>query len=160
LWQRPAERAARGLTVLFSSVVGLKTVMEGLPFQTDQQRATMAASAELWADRAEAEQAGGGLVASAGTHRALGAVASVLRIIGWIIVAILVIHILLTVFDANPANNFATFIRSGANMFSLGLTDLFTQLPPKMVVAVNYGIAALVWLVLTSIVVGLVRRIG
>ena len=99
-------------------------------------------------------------MANAGTRRAFGAVASLLRIVGWVIVAILVIHILLTVFDANPANQFATFIRAGANMFSLGLTDLFTQLDPKMAVAVNYGLAALVWLIVTAIVVGLVRRIG
>jgi hypothetical protein len=99
-------------------------------------------------------------VPAVGTRRAAGAVATVLRVIGLIIVAILVIHILLTVFDANPANSFATFIRDGANMFSLGLTDLFRLANPKATVAVNYGLAAVVWLVITSIVVGLVRRVG
>lgn len=99
-------------------------------------------------------------MATAGTRRAFGVVASVLRVIGLIIVAILVIHILLTVFDANPSNAFATFIRDGANMLSLGLTDLFTQLTPKLSTAVNYGIAAIAWLIITGIVVGIVRRIG
>ena len=98
-------------------------------------------------------------MASAGTRRAIGTVASVLRVIGLVIVAILVVHILLSVFGANP-NSFATFIRDGANFFSLGLTDLFTQPDPRISVALNYGIAAVIWLVITSVVVGIVRRIG
>lgn len=99
-------------------------------------------------------------MASVATRRTVGAVATVLRVIGLVIVAILVIHILLTLFDANPANAFATFIRDGANMFSLGLTDLFRLANAKATVAVNYGLAAVLWLVITSIVVGLVRRVG
>lgn len=99
-------------------------------------------------------------MASVGTRRAVGAVATVLRVIGLVIVAILVIHILLTLFGANPANSFATFIRDGARMFSLGLTDLFNFPDPKLSTAVNFGIAAVIWLVITSIVVGLVRRVG
>ncbi|MBO0850066.1 MAG: hypothetical protein J2P20_11425 [Pseudonocardia sp.] len=99
-------------------------------------------------------------MATAGTRRAFGVVASVLRVIGLIIVAILVIHILLTAFNANASNQFATFIRDGANMLSLGLTDLFTNLTPKLATAVNYGIAAVAWLIITGIVVGIVRRIG
>ena len=99
-------------------------------------------------------------MASVATRRAVGAVATVLRVIGLVIVAILVIHILLTLFDANPGNAFATFIRDGANMFSLGLTDLFRLANAKATVAVNYGLAAVLWLVITSIVVGLVRRVG
>jgi Na+-translocating ferredoxin:NAD+ oxidoreductase RnfE subunit len=45
-------------------------------------------------------------------------------------------------------------------MFSLGLTDLFALANPKATVAVNYGLAAVLWLVITGIVVGLVRRVG
>jgi len=45
-------------------------------------------------------------------------------------------------------------------MFSLGLTDLFTFADAKLSAGVNYGIAAVIWLVITSIVVGLVRRVG
>jgi hypothetical protein len=87
-------------------------------------------------------------------------VATVLRVIGLVIVAILVIHILLTVFGANPSNAFATFIRDEARMLSLGLTDLFTPADPKLAVGLNFGIAAVLWLVITGIIVGLVRRVG
>jgi amino acid transporter len=93
-------------------------------------------------------------------RRGVSVVATVLRIIGVLIVAVLVIHILLTVFDANPANAFATWIKGTADTFSLGLTNLFLPKDPKVAVGVNYGIAALVWLFITQIVVALVRRVG
>jgi hypothetical protein len=86
-------------------------------------------------------------------------VATLLRVIGTIIVAILVVYILLTVFGANPANAFAVFIKGAADTFSLGLSNLFLIPDHKVAIAVNYGIAAVVWLIITSIVVGLVRRV-
>ena len=93
-------------------------------------------------------------------RRGTSVIISVLRVIGLIIVAFLVVHILLFTFDANQANQFATFVRNGANIFSLGLTDLFQPANPKVMVAVNYGIAAVIWMVITSFVTGLVRRVG
>lgn len=92
-------------------------------------------------------------------RRGVAIVATVLRIIGYLIVAVLVVHILLTVFDANPANSFATWIKSTADTFSLGLTNLFLPKDPKVATAVNYGIAAVAWVIITQIVVGLVRRV-
>jgi hypothetical protein len=99
-------------------------------------------------------------VAAAASRKAIGLVLTVIRVIGLVIIAILVIHILLTVFGANPANSFATFIRDGANTFSLGLTDLFQPPNRNLAVGLNYGIAALLWLIIMSIVLGLVRRVG
>jgi hypothetical protein len=93
-------------------------------------------------------------------RRGTGVIISVIRAIGLIIVAFLVVHILLVTFDANPTNQFATFVRNGANFFSLGLTDLFQPQNPKVMTAVNYGIAAVIWLVITNFVTGLVRRVG
>jgi hypothetical protein len=40
------------------------------------------------------------------------------------------------------------------------LTDLFQPANPKVAVGVNYGIAALIWLVITNFVTGIVRRVG
>jgi hypothetical protein len=92
--------------------------------------------------------------------RALPALIALLRVMGLIIVAILVIHIVLTVFDANPANAFAAFIQHAATTVSLGMTDLFTPANPKIAVAVNYGAAAVIWLVITILVVRMLRRIA
>ncbi|HZZ49285.1 MAG TPA: hypothetical protein VFE65_20565 [Pseudonocardia sp.] len=65
----------------------------------------------------------------------------------------------MTVFGANPANAFAVFIKGAADTFSLGLSNLFLIADHKVAIAVNYGIAAVIWLIITSIVVGLVRRV-
>jgi hypothetical protein len=92
-------------------------------------------------------------------RRGVAIVASLLRVIGLIIVAILVIYILLVVAGANPVNGFAVFVKNAADTFSLGLSNLFLLKDPKFAVGVNYGIAAVAWLVITSIVVGLVRRV-
>lgn len=93
-------------------------------------------------------------------RRGTSVIVSVLRVIGLIIVAFLVVYILLFTFDANQSNQFATFVRNGANFFSLGLTDLFQPANPKIMVAINYGIAAVIWMVITSFVTGLIRRVG
>jgi hypothetical protein len=93
-------------------------------------------------------------------RRGIDGLASVLRIIGLLIVAVLVVHIVLTVLGANPANAFASTIASLASTFDLGLSNLFTYAEQKLNVILNYGVAAIIWWIITAIVVRLVRRIG
>jgi hypothetical protein len=95
-----------------------------------------------------------------GVRRGAGLVATVLNWIGLLIVAVLVVHIVLTLLDANPANGFSEFIRDLATYFNLGLDNLFLPEEPKLAVTLNYGTAAIIWLIITSVVVRLVRRIG
>lgn len=102
------------------------------------------------------------MASAVGTTARQGAaiLASVLRIVGMVIVAVLVVHILFTLLDANPANFLTEFVASWAAQFNLGLGNLFTPDQPKMAVTLNYGVAAIVWLVITAVVVRLVRRIA
>jgi len=93
-------------------------------------------------------------------RRGAGLLATVLNVIGIVIVVILVLHIVLTLLDANPANGLTTFISSWAAELNLGLGNLFTPANPKMAVTMNYGVAAIIWLVVTTSVVRLVRRIA
>lgn len=95
-----------------------------------------------------------------GTRRGVGALATVLKIIGLAIVAVLVAQIVLRLLDANPANTFAALVGNLADFFSLGLSNLFLVADPKIMITLNYGVAALIWLVITLVVVRLVRRIG
>jgi hypothetical protein len=88
------------------------------------------------------------------------ALARVLNTIGLAIVAVIVIYILLTLLEANPDNTAATLIRELAEYFNLGLANLFLVADPEWMIGLNYGVAALIWLVLTTVVVRLVRRIG
>ncbi len=92
-------------------------------------------------------------------RRGIDALANVLRIVGMLIVAVLVVHIVLTLLDANPANTLAALIRDAADTFNLGLADLFLPTDPKLGVLLNYGTAALLWFAITTVVVRIVRRI-
>ncbi|MDT7578004.1 MAG: hypothetical protein QOH17_4337, partial [Pseudonocardiales bacterium] len=69
-------------------------------------------------------------------------------------------YIALTLLDANFGNTFAASVRELANYFDLGLSNLFLPASPKLAVALNYGVAALVWYVVTVVVVRLVRRLS
>jgi hypothetical protein len=84
----------------------------------------------------------------------------VLNTIGLAIVAVIVAYIALTLLDANPANSFATLVRQLAEFFNLGLANLFLPADPKLMITLNYGMAALLWFLITSVVVRLVRRVG
>ena len=94
------------------------------------------------------------------TARAAGVVARVLRTIGLAIVAVLVLHIALTLLKANPENVAAALIARLAATFDLGLSNLFLVAEPMLSVVLNYGAAALVWLLITVVVVRLVSRVG
>lgn len=99
---------------------------------------------------------------AAGTtaRRGIEALANVLRIIGMAIVAVLVIFIVLTLLDANPENGLTRLVTDLADTFSFGLGDLFQPEDPKLAVVLNFGTAALIWFVITTVVVRLVRRIA
>lgn len=93
-------------------------------------------------------------------RRGAGLLASVLRIIGLLIVAVLVVFIVLTLLDANFGNTFAATVKDLAAYFDLGLSNLFVPSDPKIATTLNYGVAAIIWYVITSVVVRLVRRVS
>ena len=92
--------------------------------------------------------------------RAGNAVARALRTIGYAIVAVLLLHIMLTLLQANPENVVAALVARLAATFDLGLSNLFLVPDPMLAVLLNYGAAALAWLLITALVVRLVSRIG
>lgn len=100
------------------------------------------------------------MAAGTAARRGVDAVANVLRIVGMAIVAVLVVHIVLTLLDANPDNSFAVLVRDLAGYVDLDLANLFLPDEPKLAVTLNYGVAALIWFAITMVVVRLVRRIA
>jgi hypothetical protein len=92
-------------------------------------------------------------------RRGIDALGNVLRIVGMLIVTVLVVHIVLTLLGANPENGLTQLIRDAADTFNLGLSDLFLPEDPRLAVVLNYGAAALIWFVITTVVVRIVRRI-
>jgi predicted ferric reductase len=90
----------------------------------------------------------------------IGSVAQVVRWIGLLIMVLLVAHVILTVGGANPANGITTFVRDAADTFVLAFKDLFTPSDEKLRVLVNYGCAAIAWLIVSSLVTNVIRRLG
>jgi hypothetical protein len=93
-------------------------------------------------------------------RRGADLLASLLRTVGLLIVAVLVVFIVLTLLDANFANSAAATVRDLADNLDLGLSNLFLPADPKIRVLLNYGVAAIIWYVITSAVVRLIRRIA
>ncbi len=72
---------------------------------------------------------------------------------------VLAIHILLVIGEANMSNGFAQFITGWAAAVDLGLDNLFTPPNEKAQVALNEGIAAILWLVIGAVLTALIARI-
>lgn len=97
---------------------------------------------------------------SAGEIRAqvVGILAGVVRWIGLIFALVVAVHVVLVVGNANPANGITSFVKSWAEPLALGFKNLFTPADPKLNVLVNYGIAALFWLIVSSVLARIIRR--
>jgi len=89
--------------------------------------------------------------------KAVGLVAGLVRLVGLIFALILIGYILLTVFEANPASALTMFFADFATSLTLWFDGLFTPDDPKIGVVVNYGLAAVFWLVAASL---LARLLG
>lgn len=75
----------------------------------------------------------------------------VVRLVGVICAALLAIHVVFAIAGANPANGITQFVRNAAENLALGFQTLFTPADPVLEVILNYGTAALFWLVITGI---------
>jgi hypothetical protein len=92
--------------------------------------------------------------------RVVGVLAGLVRWAGLVVTVILVLRVVLTIGGANPANGITSFVTSWSDPLAWGFKDLFTPSDLKLRVLVNYGVAALFWLIVSSIVARLVRRLG
>ncbi|GLW95464.1 hypothetical protein [Actinokineospora globicatena] len=91
--------------------------------------------------------------------RVVGVLAGVVRWIGLIAAAILVAHIVLVMADASRANPLTAEVRALAGVLALPFKSLFTLEDVKLGVLINYGIATVFWLVVSSVVVRVIRRL-
>ncbi len=78
------------------------------------------------------------------------------------LIALLIgLAILLRDVDANPSNTIVKGIHEGANFFAGSFTGLITfHGHPKRAITVNWGIAAIVYLVVGAAIAGLIARMG
>jgi hypothetical protein len=93
-------------------------------------------------------------------RKALGWLASLVKLVCGLIALLLVVYIVFTLGKANPANPWAVFVSTWAQRFDLGLANLFVPpSPPWLAVVLNYGVPAIIWLVIGAVLSRLIRRI-
>lgn len=85
-------------------------------------------------------------------------VARIIRAITWGVVAIIVAAILLKVFEANPSNDVVSTVTDWGRWLAGPFKDLFSFDNAKIAVAVNWGLAALVYLIVGSFIARLFAR--
>lgn len=85
-------------------------------------------------------------------------VIAIVRVVTGITTAIFMAHILFVVLEANQGNGFVSFVYSLAKALVLGLGDVFTPDDAKVGVVLNYGFAAILYLVVGQLVIKALRR--
>lgn len=90
----------------------------------------------------------------------VGVVATVVRWVGLVFALVLVVHVLLTVGRANPDNGITQFFATTADPLALAFKSLFTPENAQLRVLVNYGLAAVFWLIVSGILSRLIRRLA
>ncbi|NDU76940.1 hypothetical protein GWI34_30600 [Actinomadura sp. DSM 109109] len=97
---------------------------------------------------------------AAARRRAAALLAAAVSIATTLAVAILAVHIVFVAFEANTANDLVRWFGDRATDLCWQFRDVFQPDDPKAEVAVNFGLAALVYLVAGRVLTGIVRRLG
>ncbi|GAB2741034.1 hypothetical protein GCM10027174_13170 [Salinifilum aidingensis] len=92
--------------------------------------------------------------------RFVGVLSTLVRVVGSVFAALLALHVVLVLGGANPDHAVTRFVASCADPLALGLQNLFTPADPQLAVLLNYGIAALFWLLITSIALRILRSLA
>jgi hypothetical protein len=88
------------------------------------------------------------------------AIARLVRLVVGIIVFLIVAAIVLRVLDANASNAIVSDIHDAAKWLVGPFNNLFSISKPKLGMAVNWGIAALVYLLVGGFIARLIARAG
>ncbi|GAA2265478.1 hypothetical protein GCM10009853_018540 [Glycomyces scopariae] len=92
----------------------------------------------------------------ASRHNSL--IAHVVTVVFGLIALIILLHLAFVLLEANPGNPLVNAIGDMANWFSWLFRDMFTIDDPKVRAVVNYGLAALVYLLIGGAIAGAGRR--
>ena len=102
----------------------------------------------------------GGLAAGAGrtARRGLWGVARIVRLVTAVVVGLIVVGIVLVLLEANRSNQVVDWLLDAARFLAGPLDDVFKLDGRKATVAVNWGLAALVYALIGGLVARLLRR--
>lgn len=91
-------------------------------------------------------------------RRVLGWLASLVLLVCRLIALLLVLYLVFVWGHANPANRWTIVVTEWAKRLNLGLGNLFSQPDPRISVTINYALAAIIWLVIGTLVSRVIRR--
>jgi hypothetical protein len=92
--------------------------------------------------------------------RVFSLAAAAVRLVASVIGALILVHAVFVLFGANPDNVLVEFTRSARDTFGWFTKDLFHTTKPKFGEAINDAIAALIYVVLGSVVSKLIVRLA
>jgi hypothetical protein len=95
----------------------------------------------------------------AGSGMARASVARAIVMIGTVVAAILIVGIVLTLLGANPSNAIVNAISDAARFLAGPFAGLFQLHGHKLKIAVNWGIAAVVWYALARVIARALLRV-
>jgi hypothetical protein len=105
---------------------------------------------------------GGGDARGAGAkrvaRRGLWGIARIVTLITSLVVGLIVVGILLTVFEANKDNQIVGWVLDGAKWLVGPFKDVFKPDSAKTKVAVNWGLAAVIYALVGGLIARLLRR--
>jgi hypothetical protein len=107
---------------------------------------------------APADRTSSGPGAAGAAALAVGRIAQLIRLIGWILAAVIVLGILFIVLDANPDNSIVSAVHDTARWLVGPFDGMFKPHDHKLAIAINWGIAALVYVIVGSLIASLVGR--
>jgi hypothetical protein len=110
-------------------------------------------------ERAAGRRARDGAGLRTGVRRVSDVVANLVGVVASIICVLLALHIAFVVFSANDDNAIVRTVNDWAGWFAWRFHDIFVPKDERVGVLVNYGIAAVVYLVAGRVVAGLIRRV-
>jgi hypothetical protein len=84
--------------------------------------------------------------------------ARLVRLIAGLVVLVIVVGIVLRILSANPANSIVSDIHDAGRALVGPFKNIFTLKNPKADLAVNWGLAAVVYLIVGGLIAGLITR--
>jgi uncharacterized membrane protein YraQ (UPF0718 family) len=98
-------------------------------------------------------------MAGTGSARVFSLLATIVRVVCSVIAALIVVHAVFVLFEANPANQLVQFTAGWRDTFGWFTKNLFAPSDPKIAEAINDGLAALIWVVVGSLLSKLIVRL-
>jgi hypothetical protein len=92
--------------------------------------------------------------------RVFSLLAAAVRLIASAIAALIIVHAVFVLFEANPANTLVTFTAGVRDSFGWFTKDLFSTSTPKFGEAINDALAGVVYVVLGNLVSKLITRVA